>query len=192
MHVFPVIGAKPLREVTPADVLTIIEAAQARGNIETAHGLRTVIGQVCRYAKVTGRADADPTADLRGALRALKYRHMPAVTRPEEAGALMAAIADYRGSPIVRSALQIAALTFQRPGNVRAMEWSEIDFEAGMWTIPAMKMKRKKADKENGPPHYVPLSTQSIAALRAVQPLTGHGRYVFPGQRIRDSQLWQV
>ncbi|MCY1239391.1 Prophage integrase IntA [compost metagenome] len=105
---------------------------------------------------------------------------MAAVLDPKKAGELMRAIADYTGQPSTRCALLLSALLFQRPGNMRQMLWADVDLEAAMWTIPAADMKRRKHEKENGRPHLVPLATQAVHALKDLQPLTGHGTYVFP------------
>jgi integrase len=95
----------------------------------------------------------------------------------------------YKGGPIVRAALQLAPMLYQRPGNLRMMEWAELDLDAGLWTIPSMKMKRTKLEKEQGEAHVVPLPTQAIAILRSIQPYTGHGAYVFPGERSHDRPI---
>jgi integrase len=92
----------------------------------------------------------------------------------------MRSIDAYTGQPVTRTALLLSALTFQRPGNIRAMEWAEVDMAASMWTIPAQKMKRTVHSKINGRPHLVPLAPQALAALEEIRPLTGHGRFVFP------------
>ena len=189
IHVFPSIGNKPIAQLTSAEVLALIRTPEERGELETAHGLRIVIGQVCRYAVATSRATNDPTPALRGALKANTNKHLGAVIAPKDAGALIRAIRDYNGGPVVRTALVLSALTFQRPGNVRMMEWTELDLDAGMWAIPSAKMKRKKKDKENGVAHLVPLCAQAVEALRTVQALTGHGRYVFPGERTHDRPM---
>jgi hypothetical protein len=93
---------------------------------------------------------------------------------------LLRAIASYEGQPLTRAALELSALLFQRPGNIRQMEWAELDFDGGLWTIPAAKMKRTVHDKVNGRPHVVPLAARAVAILRDLHPLTGHGRFVFP------------
>jgi integrase len=80
-------------------------------------------------------------------------------------------------------------MLYQRPGNLRDMEWAELDMDAALWTIPSMKMKRTKLEKENGEAHVVPLPTQAVALLKAIHPLTGHGRYVFPGERSHDRPI---
>ena len=105
---------------------------------------------------------------------------MKAITEPKEIGALMRAIDDYRGSPVTRAALLMSALVFQRPGNVRAAEWSEVDLDCAMWTCPSEKMKRTLQDKKSGRPHLVPLASQAVELLRDLHTLTGHGTYLFP------------
>lgn len=121
--------------------------------------------------------------DLHGALRPLVVKHMAAVLEPVKAGELLRAIDGYQGQPITRAALQLSALLFQRPGNIRAMQWSWVDFERAMLTIPAQAMKRTVHGKANGRPHLVPLAPQAIAILRELQPLSGHREFVFPGLR---------
>ena len=189
MHAFPFIGGKASSDVSAADVLALLQKPESRGELETAHGVRVVVGQVCRYAVATGRASNDPTPTLRGAIKPHRNKHMASVTSVPEVGFLMRAIDQYNGGPIVRTALRLSALTFQRPGNVRMMEWSEVDLVAGMWTIPSAKMKRVKEDKENGLPHLVPLASQCVSALAKLVKLTGHGRLVFPGERSHDRPI---
>lgn len=177
---FPWLGALPLAELTAPMLLTALQRVEARGAHDTAHALRQYAGQTFRYGIRTGRCDRNPAADLRGALRPLVVRHMGALLDPVKAGDLMRDLHAYAGQPVTRAALLLSALTFQRPGNIRAMEWAEIDAEAALWTIPAAKMKRTLHGKLNGRPHLVPLAPQALAILRELQPLTGSGRYVFP------------
>lgn len=98
-------------------------------------------------------------------------------------------IRGYQGGPIVRVALQLAPMLFQRPGELRGMAWSELDLDAALWTIPAERMKRKVEGKKNGIPHIVPLPTQAVNLLRTLLPLTGKGTFVFPGERSRDRPI---
>jgi integrase len=149
---------------------------ESRGAIESAHRIKSVCGQIFRYAIATGRADRDPAADLKGALTPYQTKHMPAITDPAKFADLLKAIDAYQGSFVVRCALQLQALTFVRPGELRHAEWSEFDFDALQWNIPGPKMKLKL-------PHIVPLATQAIAILEELKSLTGRGRYVFPGGR---------
>ena len=133
-----------------------------------------------RYGVSTGRCERNPAADLRGALKPVMTRHMAAILEPNQAGDLMRSIEGYQGQPSTRTALMLSAFLFQRPGNIRQMEWSELDLDEAMWTIPSDKMKRTKREKVNGRPHRVPLPPQAVAALKDLHPLTGRGRYVFP------------
>lgn len=175
--VFPVMGDRPAGEIKAPEVLAMLRRIEARGALEVAHRVRTVCSQVFRYAVATGRAERDPTADLKGALPPYKKsRHMAAITDPKEAAPLLRAIDGYKGSFVVKSAMQLAPLVFVRPGELRQAEWSEINLESAEWNIPAERMKMKVA-------HLVPLSSQAVAILREIHALTGRGRYVFPCHR---------
>lgn len=186
---FPWIGSLPLPDVTAPLLLQTLRRVESRGVRETTHALRQYAGQVFRYGIATGRCSHNPAADLKGALKPLNVKHMAAVVDASEAGALLRSIAGYDGQPTTKAALELSALLFQRPGNIRAMEWAEVDLEAGMWTIPAAKMKRTVHGKTNGRPHLVPLAPQAVALLKALLPLTGHGRYVFPSLLSRERPM---
>ncbi|EQM77722.1 integrase [Stenotrophomonas maltophilia MF89] len=174
--VFPWIGGRPVAELAAPDFLRVARRIEERGAIESAHRIMQNCGQVMRYAVATGRADRNPVADLRGALAPPMERHHTAITDPRELGGLLRAIDGYAGDASTRAALRLAPLIFVRPGELRHAEWSEIDLDAGEWNIPAHKMKMRE-------PHLVPLSSQAVAILRDLQPLTGHRQYVFPGGR---------
>lgn len=175
-NVFPWIGALPIIEIKAPDLLMVLRRIESRGALETAHRVRAICGQIFRYAVATGRAERDPAADLRGALPPVKPKHHAAMTDPEKVAGLLRAIDGYQGSFVTRCALRLAPLLFVRPGELRQMEWAEIDLEAAEWNIPAEKMKTRQ-------PHLVPLAHQSIEILRELHPLTGAGRYVFPSPR---------
>jgi integrase len=179
VHLFPRIGSLPLVDVTAPMLLEALRRVEARGTIRTAHDLREYAGQVFRYGVATGRCSANPAADLRGALTPFAEKNMAAVLEPGRAGELMRAIEGYTGHPITRAALELSALLFQRPGNIRMMEWAEVDLDGGMWTIPSAKMKRTTHGKLNGRPHLVPLAPRAVTILRELHALTGHGRYAF-------------
>jgi integrase len=176
----PWLGSLPLATVSAPMLLDTLKRTERRGAIDTAHALRQYAGQVFRYGIATGRCAGNPAADLTGALKPLQVKHMGAVLDPVQAGALLRDIDGYAGQPVTRIALALSALVFQRPGNIRAMEWAEIDTGAALWTIPAAKMKRTVHGKVNGRPHLVPLAPQALALLAELRPLTGHGRFVFP------------
>lgn len=179
--VFPWMGDKPIADLTAPAVLTTIRRIEARGRLETAHRALQNCGQVFRYAVATGRAERDPTGDLRGALPPTREKHMAAITDPMEVGALLRAIDAFRGTLIVQSALKLSALVFVRPGELRQAEWAEIDLDKGEWNIPASRMKGW-ARKGITTPHLVPLAPQAVAILRDLQPLTGRGVHVFAGR----------
>lgn len=191
--VFPYIGdeplcdlgaaTRPLREEGMRKLLDVLLRIEMRGVRETAHRVRDACGQVFRYGIRTGHCDRDPAADLREALQPVNADHLAAITEPKRVGELMRAIDEYTGQPVTRAALRFAALVFQRPGNVREAEWSEIDLDGATWTIPSAKMKRLKKDKLNGKPHLVPLSRQAVELLLELHPLTGYSVRVFPSTR---------
>jgi integrase len=137
---------------------------------------------VFRYAVATGRADRDPSGDLRGALPPVHKKHHASITEPNAVGELLRAIDGYEGHLVTRCALQLAPLVFVRPGELRRAEWSELDLSKTEWRIPAEKMKMPA-------PHIVPLSRQALAALNEVRPLTGKGVYVFPSVRSRQRPM---
>lgn len=178
--IFPWLGTLPLADVSAPMLLDTLRKVEKRGAVRMAHDLREYAGQVFRYGIATGRCERDAASDLRGALRQAMTKHAAAVLEPTQAGQLLRDIEAYSGHPVTRAALALSALLFQRPGNIRAMEWAELDVDSALWTIPAQKMKRRMYGKANGRPHLVPLSTQALAVLAELRPLTGHGKYVFP------------
>ena len=180
--VFPWIGSLEVPDVTAPVLLATLRRVEARGVRETVHSIQQACGQVFRHGIVTGRCERNPAADLRGALKPVLVKNMAAVTEPAAVGDLMRAMEGYQGSALTRGALILSALLFQRPGNVRAMQWGalELDGKKPTWTIPAIEMKRSRYLKDNGRPHVVPLAPQAVATLRELQPLSGHGKYVFP------------
>lgn len=174
--VFPWIGTRHVGSITPPELLTVLRRIESRGAIETAHRAQQNTGQVLRYAVATGRAESDPSRDLRSALTPWKPQHYASITEPRKVGQLLRDIDGYKGGLVVRIALRLSPLVFVRPGELRRAEWSEFDLDAAEWRIPPEKMKARVV-------HIVPLATQAVAMLRELQPLTGHGRWVFPGIR---------
>ena len=186
---FPYFGTRRIGEIEAIELLAVIRLVEERGALDVAHRVLTTAGQVWRYAVATARAKRDVTPDIRGALKPHRGKHFAAITEPMKLGGLIRAIRGYQGGPIVRTALQLAPMLFQRPGELRGMAWAEIDLDAALWTIPAMRMKRGIDGKTNGDPHLVPLPTQAVALLRQLQPLTGHGALVFHGERSHDRPI---
>ena len=182
---FPWIGSRAIASLKPSDVLGVLRRIESRGAAETARRLKIVCGQVFRYAVATGRAERDPTPDLKGALTPPVTKHMAALTEPKQFAALLRAIDDYKGSFIVKCALRLAPLVFVRPGELRQAEWAEINFDAAEWNIPVERMKLPRAVKaeRKGQAHLVPLSRQAVEILHDLYPLTGRGQYLFPSHR---------
>jgi integrase len=182
LNVFPWIGARPVKAITAPELLAVLRRMEARGANETAHRALQVCGRVFRFAVATGRAERDPSRDLSGALAPTKEKHLASITDPEGVGALLRAIDAYDGSWITRCALRLAPLVFVRPGELRAAQWAEFDFEKAEWRIPAARMKMRVQ-------HIVPLSTQAIAVLQDLQQLTGRFALAFPGVRSRSRPM---
>ena len=180
---FPSLGKLALPDISAPMMLGVLRRVEQRGAVDAAHTLRKNVGQVFRYGIQTGRCERSPALDLQGALKPLSVKHMAALLEPVKVGELMRAIDGYTGQPVTRGALLLSALLFQRPVNIRAMEWAWIDFDAAMLTIPAQEMKRNMHGKTNGRPHLVPLARQAIEALRDLQPLTSNRTHVFPSTR---------
>ncbi len=168
------LGERPVAEISAPEVLATLKKIERRGKLETAKRLRSVIGEVFRYAIATARASNDPTFALRGALTAPAVKHRAAITDIAGLGGLLRAIDDFQGQPTTIAALRLAAYLFPRPGELRQANWAEFDVAAAIWTIPASRAKMRR-------PHRIPLSSQAIAILQELRTITGHGVLVFPG-----------
>lgn len=178
------IGTRPIADLKPAEILKALRKIEAKGLYETTLRVKQRISQVFRYAIATERAETDPTYSLRGALKSPEVTNRASLIDPVRVGELMLAIDGYVGQPTTHCALKLAPLTFVRPGELRAAEWSEfqLDGKEPTWRIPGARMKM-------GTPHVVPLSKQAVAVLREIQPLTGRGRYVFPSLRSAERPM---
>ena len=174
--IFPWVGGRAIAEIKAPELLTCLRRIEDRGALETAHRALQNCGQVFRYAVATGRAERDPTGDLRGALPPVNRTHHAAITDPQGIGELLRAMDGYQGTFVTKCALRLAPLVFVRPGELRKAEWTEFDLDAASWNIPAERIKMNDA-------HLVPLSSQAVDILRELHALTGEGRYVFPGAR---------
>ena len=176
---YPVIGSQPISTIKPRDVLVAVQRIEARGANESAHRVKSLCGQVFRFAVAPGLADRDVPADLKGALVSVQTNHFAAITDPHQVAKLLMAIHGYSGHPYAAAALKLAPLVFVRPGELRSAEWCEIDLDAAEWRIPGHKMKMKND-------HIVPLAKQAVDILRVVHLMTSHGKYVFPSIRTSD------
>jgi integrase len=173
---FPWIGKCPIAGIKAPELLAVLRRVESRGALESAHRIRTIAGQVFRYAVSTGRAERDPSGDLKGALPQPGEKHHAAITDPKEVAPLLRAIDGYQGHFVVKCALRLAPMFFVRPGELRNAEWAEVDLDEAVWNIPAHKMKMKQS-------HIVPLCKQAVEILTELKELTGASRYVFPSGR---------
>lgn len=172
---FPLMGERPIVDIKAPELLAALRRVESRGALESAHRLRSIAGQVFRYAVATGRAERDCSGDLRGALPQPEKKHHAAIIEPKDVAPLLRACDTYQGGFVVRCALQLAPLFFVRPGELRQAEWQEIDLDEAVWNIPAHKMKKKA-------PHIVPLCVQAVEILTKLKQYTGMGQYVFPSR----------
>jgi integrase len=176
--VFPQIGSRPIAAIDAPELLEILRKVEGRGVIETALRLRQLCGQVFRYAIVTGRAQRDPSADLRGALKSPGRPHGHKAMSLDEVPIFIHALGTYDGDPRTRFALRLMILTFARTTELRAARWSEFENLQGsdpLWRITAERTKMKRE-------HTVPLSPQSLAVLRELRGLPGSDAspFLFP------------
>ncbi len=174
LNVFPWLGDRPIADITPKEILSVIRRIEDRGALETAHRVYWSCGQVFRYGVATGRVMTDPCRDLRGFLPPTRVDHRAAITEPVKVGELLRAIDGYDGTMIVKNAMKLAPLVFVRPGELRQAEWKDIDLDKREWRYTISKTNT---------PHIVPLSNQALKILEEIQPLTGKGQYVFPSAR---------
>ncbi|MBP8018799.1 MAG: integrase arm-type DNA-binding domain-containing protein [Hylemonella sp.] len=187
---FPWIGARPIAEIHAMELLSALQKVEERGAVETADRGLMLARQIYEYwLPTTNAQQRNITEGLKARLMPYRGKTFAAIVDPKRFGELLRGIAVYKGGAYVRTALQLAPLLYQRPGNLREMEWAELDLDAALWTIPSSKMKRTRQEKEQGEAHVVPLPTQAVELLRNLHPLTGHGRYVFPGERSHDRPI---
>lgn len=179
---YPALGDRLIKDIDAPAILDVLRGVEARGRHETARRLRSTIGSVFRYAIATARADADPTIALKGALVSPTVKSYAAIIDPKKLGGLLRAIDGFEGQPSTHAALKLMPILFPRPGELRAAEWSEFDFDAAVWKVPAGRMKMRRE-------YRVPLPTQAIAVLRELQEVTRGGRLVFPSVRSMDRSI---
>lgn len=189
LYLFPHIGTLPLDGIKTPVLVATLRKIEKKGILSTAQDVSAMAGQVYRFGMQAGHCENNPAAGLKGAIKPHVAKHFAAVLEPVQVGELMRAIDGYTGNATTRAAMQLAALLFQRPGNIRAMEWAWLDLDKKMLTIPASSMKASMSDKINGRPHLVPLAAQAVAIFKELRPLTGHGRYVFPGARTGERPM---
>lgn len=179
----PYLGKRAIDDIKPIELLAVIQKVEERGALDVAHRVLLTAHGVWCHAVATGRATSDITPSIKKALKPHIRENLAAITDPIELGELLRASEAYKGGPIVRAALKMAAMLFQRPGNLRTMRWVDLNLDAGLWSIPSEDMKRTKAEKINGQAHVVSLPRQAVEILHDIHHLTGGGEYVFTGLR---------
>ncbi len=175
-YVYPMIGDKPISDISLSDLRAVIEPISMAGTGETAHRVRSLCERIYRYAISIERAERNIAADLRGTLAPAESNGFAAITEAKPFGGLLAAIEDYEGQPTTRLALKLAPLVFVRPIELRAAEWKEFDLSVSRWSIPDKRMKERR-------PHVVPLSKQAVSIIEELKPISGAGRFLFPSLR---------
>lgn len=187
---FPWIGKRPMAQLQPMEVLAALQKIEERQAVETAHRVLDITRQVWEYwLPASEMGQRNITDGLKARLQPYRGKNFPAILDPKRLGEMLRAIKHYKGGIVVRVALQLTPLLYQRPGNLRMMEWTELDLESATWTIPSGKMKRSVKEKSDGEAHVVPLPKQAVALLESIRPVTGQGRYVFPGERNHDRPM---
>jgi integrase len=179
----PVLGKLRMVDIDTPMLIAALRKIEARGTLGTLEKARGVCSLVWGYAVATGAVQNNIVGNMRGVFKTAPDTHHAAITNPARLGDLLRHIRAYQGGPIVKTALQLAPILFQRPGELRGMAWAELDLDAALWTIPAARMKGDHKRKASGEPHLVPLPHQAVALLRALQPITGNGLLVFRGEK---------
>ena len=179
---FPSLASRPINEITAKELLSVLRKIEKRGAIDTAHRAKQTVGHAFKFGIASGICERDPSNDLAGALKSRTKKHHAAIIEPIEVGKLLNSIDGYQGGMVVRTALKLSPYLFVRSGELRHMQWDEINWKEARWELPAEKMKMKR-------PHVVPLARQSIALLESIYQLTGRGRYVFPSERGRSRAM---
>jgi integrase len=187
---FPWIGKRPMAQLHPMELLVALQKIEDRQAVETAHRVLDISSQVWKYWLPTAEVEQrNITEGLKARLQPYRGKNFAAILDPKRVGEMMRAIKHYKGGMVVRVALQLSPILYQRPGNLRMMEWAELDLETATWTIPSAKMKRSVKAKAEGEDHVVPLPKQAVALLESIRPVTGEGRFVFPGERNHDRPM---
>jgi integrase len=173
--VLPQLGNLPISEIKTTDILVALRKMEARGVFDSLLRVKQIISRIMKFAVREGLIERDPTYELQGpdTFKSKPTKHHAAITDPNPFGGLLRAINGYDGHFVVKTALQLAPMVFVRPGELRAMEWTEIDFEKATWSIPGHRMKMSND-------HIVPLSTQAVALLDKLHLITGDRQLVFP------------
>lgn len=180
-NVFPKLGDKPIAEIKPLDLLNTIKIVEERGATDLSRRILRTCGQVFRYAVVHGKAEYNITSGLSDGLQAHRLQHYPAIS-VKELPKFFKALDAVSTSTQNKLAVRLIALTFVRQGELRLAKWADVDFEGKEWRIPAENTKMRER-------HIVPLATQTIEILKALQKITGDGDYLFPSQNRQKNPI---
>ena len=187
--IFPFLGTSSIAEIDAPSVLKVLRRIEARGVNETTHRALENCFAVFGFAVAEGLVPGNPASGLKRALKPVIPKRYAAVTTPDELAPLLRAMDGYKGTSVVRAALQLLPLVTVRPGELRFATWDEFDLDGGWWRIPPARMKGSRERKLNGPPHWVPLPTQARRVLEELRPVTGHSKYVFPSERSKERPM---
>lgn len=179
----PKLAHREMRDISAPELISVLSAIEARGTLDALKKAQQLCSALWTFGVLSGKANANIATNMLSVFKKAPKRHYPAIVDPVRFGALLRHIKDYQGGIIVKAALQLTPLVFQRPSEVREMAWAEVDLEAAMWTIPPQRMKRGLDGKKNGEPHLVPLSKQAVLILKQLHPVTGGGKMVFPSSK---------
>jgi integrase len=173
--VIPELGKLPVSEIKTTDILRILRKMEARGVYDSVLRVKQIVSRIMKFAVREGLVERDPTYELQGpdTFKSKPTKHHAAITNPKAFGELLRAIGGYEGHFVIKTALQLSPLVFVRPGELRAMEWIEVDVENAIWSIPGHRMKMSTD-------HIVPLSTQAVALLKGLHLVTGDRQLAFP------------
>jgi integrase len=186
---YPHLATLRMADIEPQQLLAVLRKVEERGSFDVAHRVLATARSIWKYAVAIGAVKVDITSCLKQGLSKHIGKHFAAIIEPKALGALLRSIDVYQGSTGTKAALQLSPMLFQRPGEIRGMTWAELDLEKAIWTIPAMRMKRRLEGKLNGDDHIVPLPKQAVEILKSLHHKTGHGALVFPGQRAHDRPI---
>jgi len=188
-NLLPYLQHQAVTDARPPELLAILRRIEKRGALDLARRCAAILEQVYGLALASGRSESNPALGLKQLLRKPITKNRAAVVEPKEVAELMRSIAAYKGGPVVRAALQLSALTFQRPGEIRQMKWADVNLEEAEWLVRVETRKLKAVEKRTAKPHWVPLARQAVEVLRELEPLTGRSEFVFPSERTRTRPM---
>lgn len=199
--IFPHLGTMPMDVIDKPLLLSVLRKIEGRGSIETARRVKQRVAAIYRYVNAHGAGLENPANDLNDALAPLPpSKRYPALLDVQAIKSMLGDIDRAGASPVTRLAGRFLALTAQRPGMVRHMEWGEVsgvdwgsppsDVSEALWTVPADKIKQElHLRSDEAFDHKIPLSSQAVQTLRVVRLLSGRASYVFPNARAGTSAM---